>query len=206
VQYRSVRKERGLARLVAFSDAVVAIAITLLVLPLVISATELDTDVGSFLVANGFQLQVLVITFLVIGRFWLVHHRMYENLIDYNSQLQWANMLWLFTIVLLSLPTELLSGPDRDDPIKYALYIGTMTLTCLAAMLQQSIIVRHPQLQDAEVRGTLRLLPYLSTTAIMVVALVVAVIFPVVGLWAVLLLFLSAPVDRAIGRRIRKDS
>ena len=68
-----MRTERGLSRLVGFSDGVVAIAITLLVLPLVTAATQVDVDAGTFLVENAYQLLVLVLSFAVIGRFWIAY-------------------------------------------------------------------------------------------------------------------------------------
>ena len=193
-----MRTERGLARLIAFSDGVVAIAITLLILPLVTSAAEITTDVWVFLAANVFQLLVMVISFLVIGRFWLIHHKMYENVASYNTKLLWANLLWLFGIVFLPFPTELLSGTENEDNVKYALYIGTMTLISGAALLQQWIIASDPTLQTDEARGTVHVSPFVVTTGLMVVALIIATAFPVVGLWALFLLFLSGPLERLV--------
>ena len=195
--------ERGFTRLVGFSDGVVAIAITLLILPLVTSATELDGDVWNYLAANRFQLFVFVLSFAVIGRFWMAHHSMYEKAGDYSAALLWANLLWLLTIVFLPFPTELLAASDHDERLTYALYIGTMALTSGAALLQQGILIRHPELQTAEARGTLRLLPAVTTTAIMIVALVASIVLPSVGLYSLLLLFLTSPIDRLIGRRMR---
>lgn len=103
--------ERGFDRLVNFSDAVVAIAITLLILPLVDTATELnDKTVSELLADNWVKLLVFVISFAVIGRFWLAHHRMYENIVGYDKPLLWANLFWLLTIVFLPFPTELIAA------------------------------------------------------------------------------------------------
>lgn len=200
-----MRTERGLTRLVGFSDGVVAIAITLLVLPLVTSAAEPGTDVASFLSQNAFQLMVFLISFLVIARFWLVHHQMYENVIGYNARLLWANLLWLLSIVFLPFPTELLGSSNDDDSLRYGLYIGTMVVTSGASACQQWIIVRSPELQDPQVRGTLSLTPYLATTGIMIVALAVAVLSPFIGLWALFLLFVTSPVLHVVSR-MRKAS
>ena len=152
-----MRTERGLGRLVGFSDGVVAIAITLLVLPLVTAATEVTTDAWTFLVANAYQLFVFVLSFAVIGRFWIVHHQTYENVIGYRPAMLWATLFWLLTIVLLPFPTQLLASSDHQSPLVYCLYIGTMLATALASLLQQSIIVRHPEVQNPEVQT-----PYVS--------------------------------------------
>lgn len=201
-----MRTERGLGRLVGFSDGVVAIAITLLVLPLVTAATEVTTDAWTFLVANAYQLFVFVLSFAVIGRFWIVHHQTYENVIGYRPAMLWATLFWLLTIVFLPFPTQLLASSDHQSPLVYCLYIGTMLATALASLLQQSIIVRHPEVQNPEVRGTLRVLPYVSIVIVMAIALIVAVLLPPVGLLALLLLVLASPAENLIDRLTRKAS
>jgi len=196
-----MRTERGFTRLVSFSDGVVAIAITLLVLPLVESATDSSGDVVAFLNTNGFQLFVFVLSFAVIGRFWFVHHQLYENLAGYSTGLVWANLLWLLTIVFLPFPTELLITGDSDDRLRNGLYVGTMLLTSCAALLQQWIAIRSPELQAPEARGTLRLGPYVLTTAVMAIALTISVAFPQVGLLSLLLLAVMGPIGRVLLRR-----
>ncbi|MEP6480405.1 MAG: TMEM175 family protein [Rhodoglobus sp.] len=189
--------ERGFTRLVGFSDGVVAIAITLLVLPLVTSAAEAGTDLGLFLRENGYQLFVFVLSFAVIGRFWLVHHEMYENAIGYSGMLLWSNLLWLLSIVFLPFPTELLATTsDRDDTITYGLYVGTMLLTSIATVLQQWALIRRPDLQAEPVRGSLRLRSYVVTLVIMAIALVISVLVPHYGLYSLLLLVLATPAER----------
>lgn len=201
-----MRTERGLSRLVGFSDGVVAIAITLLVLPLVTAATEVDVDAGTFLVDNAYQLLVLVLSFAVIGRFWIAHHQMYENVIAYKPSMLWATLLWLLTIVFLPFPTQLLATADRDSRITYGLYIGTMVLTALAALLQQWIIVRNPELHNPEVRGTLDVGSYATIAGALIVCLLLAVLVPGVGLLSLLLLFVSGPIESLIRRKQRKKS
>lgn len=201
-----MRTERGLSRLVGFSDGVVAIAITLLVLPLVTAATQVDVDAGTFLAENAYQLFVLVLSFAVIGRFWIAHHQMYEDVIAYRPSMLWATLFWLLTIVFLPFPTQLLATADRESRITYGLYIGTMVLTSLAALLQQWIIVRHPDLQNPEVRGTLDIGSFVSLTAALVVCLLLAVAIPGVGLLSLLLLIVTGPIEAIIRRKNRKKT
>lgn len=189
----------GFSRLVNFSDAVVAIAITVLILPLVDTVVDFDGSASVFVLANLFQIFMFGLSFAVIGNFWLIHHRLYERAADYNGPLLWANLLWLLSIVFLPFPTELLASSDADDRPTYAIYIGTMIVTCAAALLQQWILIRNSALQTEEARGTLRLLPFVSATIIMIVAFVLAVFTPV-GLWGLLLHFLSRPAEKLIDR------
>ena len=73
------RTERGLDRLVNFSDATVAIAITVLLLPLVDIALEIEKEsLGELLWSNIGTIIAFAITFAVIARLWSVHHRIFE--------------------------------------------------------------------------------------------------------------------------------
>lgn len=91
---------RGSDRLVNFSDAVVAIAITLIVLPPVDSARDLGTEsVGVFLRQNSDNLWAAALSFVVIGGFWKDHHRLFEQVTGYTRVVINVNLLWLAGIV-----------------------------------------------------------------------------------------------------------
>lgn len=196
-----MKTAHGYGRLVGFSDGVVAIAITLLILPLVDSASDYDGDTGKFVMEHLGKLLVFLLSFAVIGNFWLVHHRTFERITSYNTGLLWANLLWLLSIVFLPFPTALLASSPSGDRATYVLYVGTMVVTTAAEVLMQAIIMRHPELQAEEVRGALRLRPYLTPLVIMVIALLIALVFPDIGLWGLALFALSGPIEAAIDRR-----
>ena len=90
-------------RIEAFSDGVIAIAITLLVL------TFLDVDIASktsgelqeVLLDLGPQLWAYALSFAVIGRFWLVHHRVLDVLARFDGVLVALNMVFLASVVLI---------------------------------------------------------------------------------------------------------
>ncbi|WP_291050356.1 TMEM175 family protein [Herbiconiux sp.] len=196
-----MRTERGFDRLVNFSDAVVAIAITLLILPLVDTATELDgMTLSELFEKDGQKLLVFVISFVVIGRFWLAHHRIYERIVSYNTTLIWVNMFWLLTIVFLPFPTELIATTGSANPDTTLLYVGTMLATSVSSAAQQWVIVRSPDLQAPEVRGTLTVLPSLATSVMMLVVLLVALALPDLGLLPLLLLLFTGPVLAVLNR------
>ena len=199
-----MRTSHGYGRLVGFSDGVVAIAITLLILPLVDSASDYHGEVGRFVVEHLGKLLLFLLSFAVIGNFWINHHRMWENVSSYNGPLLWANLLWLMSIVFLPFPTALLAGSPSGDRATYALYVGTMVVTTAASVIMQLIIVRHPELQAEEVRGTLGLRGAVTPLAIMLVALAIAVLLPSVGLWGLALFAVSGPIEGALDRRRKK--
>src|SRR5262245_24860305 len=120
--------DRGFDRLVFFSDAVVAIAITLLILPVLDrvgrrgSVLDLWHDSRSLLLA-------FALSFAVIAEFWINHHALFEAVARYNDALVWVNMFWLASIVFLPFPTEVLGVKGTDDAAVRAFYIGSV-LAC----------------------------------------------------------------------------
>jgi len=193
--------QRGFDRLVNLSDAVVAIAATLLVLPLVDSASEIaDSGVGRLLADHWEELLAFGLSFIVICRFWLVHHTMFTRVTGFTPALVWVNFLWLLSIAFLPFPTELVSFAGEDSTSTSTLYVGTMLLTSVASTVMQLIIVRHPGIQAEEVRGTLRARGAVVATATMAFVLLVVIVVPHVGLFALLLLIPSGMIEARVGR------
>jgi uncharacterized membrane protein len=204
------RTERGLDRLVNFSDAAVAIAITLLVLPLVDFAPEIThTTLGHLLGEHWETLLAFVISFAVIGNFWIVHHQLFELVVDYTYTLAWLDLLWLFSIIVVPFSTAVLANAPSGIPEIYLLYIGTMILSSGSMLLMRVVLQQRPELIREEVRGQLKIAEASVPTAILVLALILALIFPGVGIYWLFLLFLSAP-GTALVRRLtgqpRSDS
>ncbi len=147
--------ERGLQRLINFSDAVVAIAITLLVLPLVDAASSIgSTGLGHFFDQSRPRLLAFTLSFAVIGSFWWGQHQMFERVRSYNTGLVLATFVWLFGIVFLPFPTELLGASRQASVAVHGIYVGTMVVAAIATLAQQWTIVRWPELQDEEGRGS----------------------------------------------------
>ncbi len=196
--------ERGFHRLVNFSDAVVAIAITLLVLPLVDSAGSIGTTgLGAFLRENQPRLLAFALSFVVIGSFWWGQHQAFEGLKSYNSVLVVGMFLWLLSIVFLPFPTELI-GSAKSGSTTHPIYIGTMLVAAIATLVQQWATVRWPELQDEAFRDGSTIDSGLVLTVLMGTALVVAVALPSVGLWSLLVLVLSRPLERVLAIRRRR--
>lgn len=104
-----LRTERGLDRLVNFSDAVVAIAITLLVLPLVDLAADADVDAIELVSQNYLAFLAFLVTFIVTTIFWITHHQIFELIAAYDSRLLWLNSAWLLGIALFPFTSELIN-------------------------------------------------------------------------------------------------
>lgn len=125
-----------LARVVALNDAVVAIAMTLLVLPLVGVADELDTA-RSLLDEHGDLLSSFAISFVVIYVFWAAHGtalRRAEAADGEPRGLRPLNLAWLLVIAFLPFPTAVV-GHDLNTT-SAPIYIGTMmTLSALTSLI-----------------------------------------------------------------------
>lgn len=194
----------GLNRLVFFTDAVTAIAITLLILPLVDSVTQAANggrSAGQFLADNEVQLVGLALSFAVIARLWISHHSTFEHVAAYNAPLMLLNLVWAFTIVVLPLPTEMISKFPTSS-LTVGFYIGTMAANALALMAMVLLIHRHPLLEiTANPLGARHLFASIAVTTAFLVALVVGVLVPSINFWALLILFLPVPAQMIYGRR-----
>src|SRR5258707_188668 len=103
------RTELGLERLIFFSDAVIAIAITLLVLDLRLpeaSGESLAAQLGDL--SSSFL--SFFMSFAVIGLFWEAHHRLFGFIERYDRTLLWLNLAFLFLIASLPFPTSVLAN------------------------------------------------------------------------------------------------
>ena len=144
--------ERGLDRLVAFTDAVVAIAITLIVLPLVdIAAADGATPTALF-DHDGSRFAAAAVTFSVVGSLWRGHHVVFERARTYTSPLLTINLVWLAAIVFLPVPTTLLfsNGNRAEEGIAVAVYTATLAVAQLAMAISSVEIDRRCLRTDAE--------------------------------------------------------
>lgn len=187
-------------RLVNFSDAVIAIAVTLLILPLVDRAGELDiASPASFISATGQQFLLFLLSFIVICRFWLIHHNLLHSLEKFNASLFWLNALWLLSIVVIPFPTELLGRATGDSTFITGIYIANLLLTTVAGLAIQYQIRFHPGLQKPKSRQPV-IYQGLSAALALCLALSVSLLVPAVGLWSLMLLFLSGVIEKVLRR------
>jgi uncharacterized membrane protein len=127
----------GVDRLLALTDGVVAIALTLLVLELKVpslghvipptSASALAAQLGD----DTDQLISYLISFYVIANFWLIHHRVFGQLAGQRESLAWWNFLFLFTISIMPFTSNLL-GEYSENPLAVSIFAVNLLLASLA--------------------------------------------------------------------------
>lgn len=193
------RTDRGLDRLVNFSDATVAIAITLLILPLVDIASEMSSSesAGDLLREHWPALLEFLITFWLISRFWVLHHQVFEHVRSYNPRIMQLNFVWLISIVFLPFAANLLNSGENDDRVAHALYLGSMVVTSLALTAIERVLRRNPELLATPLGDSAR---GLIAAGLLSAALVLSVVFPSIGLLWALLLLLQGTVARLLRR------
>jgi uncharacterized membrane protein len=123
-------------RLLALSDGVVAIALTLLVLQLRVpslpsASADSASALASALSRGGDQLTAYVISFYVVAQFWLVHHRVFQHLAGQQEGLAWWNFAFLFTITIMPFTSDLL-GEYGSNPLAVDIFALNLLLAALA--------------------------------------------------------------------------
>jgi uncharacterized membrane protein len=194
-------RHRDLERLLTFVDAVVAIAITLLVLPLAEVGQEIgEAGAAELLEAHSDDLLGFVLSFVVIARLWLAQHHTVSTLERQSPPVVWLLLAWSFTIVFLPFPTSLVAVSDHD-PVAKILYVGTMAVSSLLLGLIAWVIRNDDGLRDTDRKPELA--PAIGVTSGFLIALVVMLAFPDTGYWPLLLLLLVDPVVRVVRRIAR---
>lgn len=125
-------------RVVFFSDAVVAIAITLLIIPLLESVSQAgagNLTAGQWTVRNSGQILSLALSFVIIATFWIRHHVLYQGIALYIGPMVLASLLgWVSCHIIRERPdlwADGLKGPVREQEvlaITFALLYGLALL------------------------------------------------------------------------------
>jgi uncharacterized membrane protein len=137
---------RAIDRIAFFSDAVVAIAMTLLGIQLRLPITTTSVTLAHDLGQLGDQYVSFVLSFIVIAMFWRSHHRRFDVLVAYDDRLIALNTLFLLSIVFLPFPTEVLGRyGGRTATIFYA---SSMLVAGLASLLNAWYVFRVRLVSD----------------------------------------------------------
>jgi uncharacterized membrane protein len=116
--------ELEFARIVAFSDGVIAIAITLLVLTL--EVPDVPANELSDALADMWRSYVaFALSFALIGRFWIIHHRTFAMIARFDAVLMTLNLAVLGLIVLMPFATDLVSQHE-ENPVGVSLYASVV--------------------------------------------------------------------------------
>jgi uncharacterized membrane protein len=191
-------------RLEAFSDGVIAIIITIMVLELKIPEGAHSADIRSLLPLYPVFLSY-ILSFVYIAIYWNNHHHMFQAVESINGTILWANMHLLFWLSLVPFVTWWM-GENHFARWPVTCYGFVLIMNAIAYGLLVQAIVRHEGKDSIlgkaigrDRKGNLSILIYASGIA-------VSWISPIVGvcLYALVAVIWFIP-DRRIERRLIKD-
>jgi uncharacterized membrane protein len=140
----SLERGKDLSRILAFTDGVFAIAITLLVLQ--IEVPDGLTSNADFLDRLGDMwpdLFAFGISFMVIGVYWINHHRLMRMVREYDHALMGVTMLYLFWVVLLPFSSQLIGEYGSKVTLSTVFYIVNLALIAMSQALMTRVIISH---------------------------------------------------------------
>ena len=197
----ATEQEASVDRVISFSDGVMAIAITLLILPL----TEIQRGEGASLidvVADNFAaLLAFALSFAVIANYWSIHTAIFRPVRRHDARLIGLNMLWLAAIVFLPFPTALIA--DGLDGGFATFYIGSLLIISVLNLIIANYLDHHPELTDGQATKEVRQHHIISafTIGTLLLALIISVFWPTAGIWCLLLLFPAQVIAGRMSRR-----
>jgi uncharacterized membrane protein len=149
-------------RLEAFSDAVIAILMTIMVLELHIPEGDMWRDVEPVLPVFG----TYVLSFVYLGIYWNNHHHMLQVVDRVNGKILWANLHLLFWLSLVPFTTGWM-GQNNASALPTAVYGVVLWFSAVAyTILQATIVMEHGRRSllaravGNDVKGKLSLLGY----------------------------------------------
>src|SRR5215217_4299499 len=195
-----VVRRRVSNRIIGFSDGVFAIAITLLVLTInVPSNLTSSEDVSGFLWQALPQLVAYAAAFMVIGTFWLRHHRMLMLCRAVDGRMLVLNLVFLAFVALLPFPSDLLGNDQTTSTVMVFCAVAGAATLCEFGMWRH--LDRHRELLLPDIPGeriaalkTWRL----WSLGVLIVCVLVSVLSPRI---AVLMLLALFPVYEVVYHR-----
>ncbi|MFZ0626461.1 MAG: TMEM175 family protein [Acidimicrobiia bacterium] len=190
-----------LERVVFFSDAVFAIAITLMVIELRIPDGVTPSELPDALRDLSPRYFSFLISFAVIGVFWIGHYRMFRFIRGWDHGLLLLNLLFLLTIAFLPFPTSLI-GRFSETQVATTVYSASVLGCAIAAVLLWWYASTGRRLLAPDVPyETIRTVRIggMSVASVFVIALVVSFFSPSV---ASLIWWLAFPTRWVVGKML----
>jgi uncharacterized membrane protein len=198
-------------RMVFFSDAVVAIAITLLALVLPVpphltsKTSNLQTFQDIWASPNRDAYLAFLISFAVIANHWRSHHRLYRDVARLDRPIISINMFWLLLIVVTPFATRLIAG-NGGFGARFTIYAVIQVLTILTVLAMSRHIRRGHLLRPSAAAPTSRVddAVYLAVAATFAVSIPVALATD--SQWTFAIWVASVFIARAVRRVYSTDS
>lgn len=147
-------------RVEAFSDGVIAVAITLLALDLHVPSTTAEGSLAHRLGVQWPSYVAYIVSFLTIGIIWINHHAMLRRLVRVDHAILVLNLLLLMTICVLPFSTSLMATYLREphgENLAAAVWAGSFLLMSVAFIaIQRHVLLVKQHLLDEHVTPEVR--------------------------------------------------
>ena len=189
-------------RLLALSDGVIAIAITLLALEIAVPVLVPGAPASRLpaLVLEEWQAFLAYgLAFLVIGLYWTLHRRVFVHIDRHDHGLIWLNIVFLLWVAFVPYATNLFSTyPGRFGVMFFA---GVLAATGLSLTLVWGYASRRSLIEAGLASRTVQLqaLRFLASPVVFLVSIPVAAVDPV---WGMLTWSLLLPINAAFQTRL----
>ena len=132
-------------RVKAFTDGVFAIIITILVLEIGVPPELPEQSLADAIGETGPQLLAWVISFFVVGMYWVWHRDLFNQVRFVNRDVVWLNLLLMMPTALIPFAASVL-GQYHDEPIALHLYGAVLIASALLRWLLYGYLMRRPSL------------------------------------------------------------
>lgn len=189
-------------RLLALSDGVIAIAITLLVLEISIPEVSAGTPtsvVQELVFEQWNEFLGYALSFLVIGLYWTLHRRIFANIEAHDRGILWLNLLFLLFVAFVPYATSVFSRSSGQFGVSFI--AGVLALTGISLALLWIYASRKQLLVEGVPSRAvvIQAARYLASPLVFTVSIGVATVDP---MWAVLTWLLLVPINGILDSRL----
>ena len=207
-------------RFITFTDAVVAIAMTLLILPLMEAASDIVEEnmdegggegegeegdkmtVEDYFSHNKHKVGSFFLSFWVVSIFWVWHDKLFRYVGRFSRILLTLNFLWMLGLVFLPVATSLLTATPDTDKLGLIVYIGTMLWTSFCGGLMVQVIRRDSRIWKGDRGpGKLAVISNLIHDVLLLIALLISIFSKVAGAYSLIVLVTQPIIMKLIRRR-----
>lgn len=197
-------------RVAFFSDAVFAIAMTLLIvgvgLPVLRSAdVESSGAMWSAVWNKSDELVSFAVGFLVIGQYWIAHHRQFAWMGAADSTFIGVNLPYLGLVAFVPFPTGLI-GRYEGNLVAYVIFIGTLALVSATEAALFRVAYRHDLLRVSITPAYYRWTQLGSLSPLLVFGVSILIAAFVSTTWGLISLLLAAPLGSLLNRARPNDT
>jgi uncharacterized membrane protein len=196
------REDKALERLLLFTDAVIAIVITLMVLEVKPPNIANEPELLPALKGLWHEFLAVGVSFIVIGIIWAVHHRRFRWVNRIDGGLVAINLLFLMAVSAIPFVTHLLAKhPYREATIIYAVTIAVASLL-LAAIWLYATKMKLVADDVPEFERWSGFVSPLSTALIFLISIPIAFLNPLAARWFWVLVVLTTVLTRRLPTRL----